>query len=60
MVSFCDSPDPFCSNGTDMATHQGYGREYGQQALDFVMSRLNFSRTATSNMTVSAPLAPVA
>lgn len=41
MISFCDSPDPFCSNGTDMATHQGYGREYGQQALQFVTSRLN-------------------
>ncbi|KAJ4391096.1 hypothetical protein N0V93_004711 [Gnomoniopsis smithogilvyi] len=54
MVSFCDSPDPFCSNGTDMATHQGYGREYGQQALQFVMSRLNASTAISSN--TSAPV----
>lgn len=53
MVSFCDSPDPFCSNGTSMATHQGYGREYGQQALQFVLSKLNSSSAISSNS--SAP-----
>ncbi|KAK0621183.1 cutinase [Bombardia bombarda] len=38
--AYCDSPDPFCSNGTSAETHQGYGREYGRQALDFIVSKL--------------------
>ncbi|KXX76934.1 Acetylxylan esterase 2 [Madurella mycetomatis] len=38
--TYCDSPDPFCSNGTDPETHQGYGRVYGRQALAFVVSKI--------------------
>ncbi|KAK0711078.1 catalytic core domain of acetyl xylan esterase from Trichoderma Reesei [Lasiosphaeris hirsuta] len=38
--SYCDSPDPFCSNGNDPVTHQGYGKEYGQDALEFILSKL--------------------
>ncbi|GAB1320630.1 Acetylxylan esterase [Madurella fahalii] len=38
--TYCDSPDPFCSNGTDPDTHQGYGRVYGHQALAFIVSKL--------------------
>jgi len=38
--AYCDDPDPFCSNGTDPDTHQGYGQVYGQQALAFVLSKI--------------------
>ncbi|KAJ9154818.1 Acetylxylan esterase [Pleurostoma richardsiae] len=37
--SYCDSPDPFCAKGDDAATHQGYPKVYGQQALDFIVSK---------------------
>ncbi|TVY65504.1 Acetylxylan esterase, partial [Lachnellula suecica] len=39
--SYCDSTDPYCSDGNDAATHQGYGAEYGQAALTFVNSKLS-------------------
>ncbi|KUI63508.1 Acetylxylan esterase 2 [Cytospora mali] len=38
--SYCDSSDPYCCNGSDAATHQGYGSEYGQKALAFVKSMI--------------------
>ncbi|KAK1751761.1 cutinase [Echria macrotheca] len=38
--AYCDSPDPFCAKGNDPATHQGYGLEYGKDALDFIVSKL--------------------
>jgi acetylxylan esterase len=38
--SYCDSSDPYCCNGNNAATHQGYGNEYGQQALSFIKSKL--------------------
>ncbi|EPS29233.1 Acetylxylan esterase 2 [Penicillium oxalicum] len=38
--SYCDASDPYCCNGNNAATHQGYGREYGSQALAFVKSKL--------------------
>ncbi|KAJ5409584.1 Cutinase [Penicillium crustosum] len=34
--SYCDSSDPYCCNGSNDATHQGYGAEYGAQAIAFV------------------------
>ncbi|KIJ55989.1 carbohydrate esterase family 5 protein [Sphaerobolus stellatus SS14] len=37
---YCDAADPYCCNGSDAATHQGYGTEYGQAALTFVNSKL--------------------
>ena len=37
---YCDSPDPYCSNGTDPAVHQGYGKEYGIAALSFILTKL--------------------
>ncbi len=40
MQSYCDTPDPFCTNGTDAQFHQGYGQRNGQQALQFIMSRV--------------------
>ena len=39
--SYCDASDPYCSNGSNAATHQGYGTEYGQAALNFVNSKLS-------------------
>ncbi|KAG0647391.1 Acetylxylan esterase 2 [Hyphodiscus hymeniophilus] len=39
--SYCDSTDPYCCNGSNAATHQGYGAEYGSQAIAFVNSKLS-------------------
>ncbi|KAK5664041.1 hypothetical protein OQA88_255 [Cercophora sp. LCS_1] len=38
--AYCDSPDPFCAKGDDPDTHQGYGFEYGRDALTFIVSKL--------------------
>ena len=38
--SYCDSPDPFCANGTDAIFHEGYGTRNGTQALQFIVSKL--------------------
>ncbi|KAI3329078.1 carbohydrate esterase family 5 protein [Xylariaceae sp. AK1471] len=38
--SYCDAADPFCAKGNSSATHQGYGRVYGQDALRFVAEKL--------------------
>jgi acetylxylan esterase len=38
--SYCDAADPYCSNGNNANVHQGYGSEYGQNALSFVRSKL--------------------
>ncbi|KAI0833929.1 carbohydrate esterase family 5 protein [Hypoxylon sp. FL0890] len=47
--SYCDAEDPFCAKGNSTATHQGYGREYGRAALEFVQSKLKVSRAKVSN-----------
>lgn len=39
--SYCDAADPYCCNGSDAATHQGYGSEYGSVAFTFIQSKLN-------------------
>ncbi|KUJ11553.1 Acetylxylan esterase At 0.90 angstrom resolution [Mollisia scopiformis] len=38
--SYCDATDPYCCNGSDAATHEGYGAEYGSAAYSFVKSKL--------------------
>ncbi|KAI7269891.1 acetylxylan esterase precursor [Hortaea werneckii] len=38
--SYCDASDPYCCNGNNAQTHNGYGGEYGQNALSFVRARL--------------------
>ncbi|KAJ3556797.1 hypothetical protein NPX13_g10058 [Xylaria arbuscula] len=38
--SYCDAADPYCCNGNDANTHQGYVTEYGSQALSFIQSLL--------------------
>jgi hypothetical protein len=39
--SYCDAADPYCCNGNDANTHQGYATEYGSVALTFVKNKLN-------------------
>ncbi|KAJ5676552.1 uncharacterized protein N7477_002185 [Penicillium maclennaniae] len=41
--SYCDASDPYCCNGSNAATHNGYGAEYGSQALTFIKSKLSAS-----------------
>lgn len=41
--SYCDAADPYCCNGSDANTHQGYGTEYGQAALTFIKGKLSAS-----------------
>ncbi|TRX94314.1 hypothetical protein FHL15_004781 [Xylaria flabelliformis] len=38
--SYCDAADPYCCNGNDANTHQGYVTKYGSQALAFIQSKL--------------------
>jgi len=38
--SYCDASDPYCCNGNNAATHQGYGAEYGNAAYSFVKSKV--------------------
>ncbi|KAM0170500.1 hypothetical protein ACHAPF_009009 [Botrytis cinerea] len=52
--SYCDAADPYCCNGSDANTHQGYGTEYGQQALTFVNAQLASSGTSPTT-TPSSP-----
>ncbi|OTA64796.1 carbohydrate esterase family 5 protein [Hypoxylon sp. EC38] len=49
--SYCDAEDPFCAKGNSTATHQGYGREYGEAALEFVQSKLKGSNARVLNGT---------
>ena len=60
--SYCDAADPYCCNGNDAATHQGYGTEYGQDALTFIKSKLgaasgskSSSGSTTKTKTTAAP-----
>ncbi|KAF8953627.1 acetylxylan esterase precursor [Flammula alnicola] len=50
--SYCDAADPYCCNGSDANTHQGYGTEYGQAALTFINAKLSASAGGT---TVAGP-----
>lgn len=54
--SYCDAEDPFCAKGNSTATHQGYGREYGQAALEFVQSKLEGSNAKVLNGTSIVPI----
>jgi acetylxylan esterase len=38
--SFCDNGDTFCASGASLATHLGYVREFGDQATDFIVSKV--------------------
>ncbi|KAJ7767963.1 catalytic core domain of acetyl xylan esterase [Mycena maculata] len=39
--SYCDASDPYCCNGDNAATHEGYATEYGAVALAFVEEKVN-------------------
>lgn len=55
--SYCDAADPYCCNGNDANTHQGYATEYGQRALAFVNSKLaGDAGTPTTPPASSAPV----
>ncbi|KAJ5620965.1 acetyl xylan esterase (Axe1) [Penicillium lagena] len=49
--SYCDATDPYCCNGSDAATHQGYGAEYGAQALAFIKTKLSSSSSGSTTTT---------
>ncbi|RYF48502.1 MAG: cutinase family protein, partial [Cytophagaceae bacterium] len=38
--SYCDAADPYCCNGNDANTHQGYVTKYGSQALAFIKTKI--------------------
>lgn len=43
MISYCDSGDFFCDNGTApdaLAIHEGYVQEYGSQAAQYVVDQI--------------------
>jgi len=59
--SYCDSSDPYCCNGSNAATHQGYATEYGSVALAFVKSKVNAvlgSGTAPTSPSGGSPTTP--
>jgi acetylxylan esterase len=39
--SYCDAADPYCCNGNDANTHQGYANKYGSAAVTFVKNKVN-------------------
>jgi len=45
--SYCDASDPYCCNGNNANTHEGYGAEYGAQAYAFVQKLLGTTTTST-------------
>ncbi|KAI1304539.1 carbohydrate esterase family 5 protein [Xylaria venustula] len=46
--SYCDEADPFCAKGNSTKTHQGYGKVYGQDALNFVTEKLSGRRVSNT------------
>lgn len=54
MQSYCDSADPYCCDGSDGNVHQGYGTEYGQDALTFIQGKLDSASSASSGATAAA------
>lgn len=52
--SYCDAADPYCCNGSDANTHQGYATEYGSVALTFVKGKLNAAISGTGGSSSSS------
>ena len=46
--SYCDSNDTFCDSGSSIPVHVGYVKEYGNQAANYIIGRLNGSIAATA------------
>ncbi|KAK3116662.1 hypothetical protein LTR53_002709 [Teratosphaeriaceae sp. CCFEE 6253] len=55
--SYCDSADPYCCTGSDANVHQGYGAEYGQDALRFIKGKLSSATGSASSATSKAAVA---
>ncbi|KAF9017652.1 putative acetyl xylan esterase [Hymenopellis radicata] len=53
--SYCDAADPYCCNGSDANTHQGYAVEYGSVALTFVKNKVNAMLSGGGGGVTSAP-----
>jgi acetylxylan esterase len=45
--------DPFCCNGSNAATHQGYAVEFGSVALTFVRNKVNAALAGGGSTTTS-------
>ncbi|KAJ7512569.1 putative acetyl xylan esterase [Mycena galericulata] len=61
--SYCDATDPYCCNGSNAATHQGYATEYGAVALTFVENKVKAmlsgsTGTGTGTGTTTTPSQP--
>ncbi|KAG8855315.1 hypothetical protein FRB96_007113 [Tulasnella sp. 330] len=56
--SYCDAADPYCCNGSDANTHQGYGTEYGTVATNFVKTKVNAMLSGTGSPTSVPPSGP--
>ncbi|KAG8865380.1 hypothetical protein FRB96_000270 [Tulasnella sp. 330] len=52
--SYCDATDPYCCNGSDAATHEGYGVEYGSVATSFAESKINAMLSGTGTPTTGS------
>jgi hypothetical protein len=57
MQSYCDSTDPYCCDGSDAATHNGYGTEYGADALTFIKGKLDSAASSGAATTQSSAAA---
>lgn len=55
MQSYCDSSDPYCCDGSDEATHQGYGDVYGQDALTFIQGQLDSASSGSATSSNDSP-----
>ncbi|KAJ6541531.1 putative acetyl xylan esterase [Mycena capillaripes] len=56
--SYCDAADPYCCNGSDANTHQGYAVEYGSVALTFVKNKVNAMLSGTGTGTGTGTTGP--
>ncbi|KAF9869981.1 hypothetical protein CkaCkLH20_12590 [Colletotrichum karsti] len=41
MTSFCDTGDPFCDGGSNIQVHLGYVRRNGDDAVKFIVDKVN-------------------
>nr|XP_036574451.1 acetyl xylanesterase [Colletotrichum truncatum]KAF6780886.1 acetyl xylanesterase [Colletotrichum truncatum] len=53
MTSFCDSGDPFCDNGGDIQVHLGYVKKNGDDAVKFIMDKVNAGGAKPGNSTAA-------
>jgi len=56
--SYCDAADPYCCNGSDANTHQGYATEYGAVALTFIKNKVNAALGGSTTAPSTQPTQP--